>query len=435
MIDPIQQELGRTAPYTPTMAHPAHEPRIPAANLTYAYAGFGAVLGILFGVATAATLHQSAQTSQIKPAPAPAPAVVIAPAVVQASFTAPEEKDMGSVSSREAGLRGHLTTSWSERLGYHLVLSPSDPAAADAFALTVSEPVRPISVDLQLKAAAGQVLCDQNIVVKYDPSKGAAGKDSAQLGKLQAQELDRERASDVFQNDVQDGKVASISSTGTIPCSKQDYETAAYWSFTPQFPDLRQQEARLHKQNEVLLAKNAAPAAPQLHTVVKTVAAQHTSSEQRIAAEMKLTASAPKAAAIPRTLAVATPAPAAPASIKTADVAEVQKPAAFHFQIEGDDEIVDFDAAQKSLETSAGKTFFVSETLAASNVASWLDVQANVHYRCDETSSCTLSLASTTLLHATMRNHRSTLAQPEMLSQTSAQETFDAPAGPVSLGH
>jgi len=137
------------------------------------------------------------------------------------------------------------------------------------------------------------------------------------------------------------------------------------------------------------------PAAPKMAAVIKTVAAP------------KL-ASAPSPALVP-----AAGQPTAPA------LAEVQKASAFHFEIEGDDEIVDFDAGQKSLETSAGKTFFVNETLVASSVAGWLDEQANIHYRCDETSTCTLSLSrASTVLHATMRSHHNTLAQNDAPAMT-----------------
>jgi hypothetical protein len=222
-----------------------------------------------------------------------------------------------------------------------------------------------------------------------------------------------------------------------MPCSKPDYDRAAFWSFAPKFPDLREQAKLVQHNAPVSLAKSSAPA---VHPAVKQPqAAQLAASVKapvapRIVVAAKTVASAPKPAAP-----VLAPA-AAPAVAPAELAADTQKPAAFHFEIEGDDEIVDFDANQKSLETSAGKTFFVNETLVASNVANWLDEQANVHYRCDETSSCTLSLPSAaTVLHATLRSHHNLLAQSQTLSMNSTAAfpiptSYETSVGPESLG-
>jgi len=439
----MQQELGRTTPYSPSSPLSARAAtHVPAANLTYAYAGFGAVLGVLFGVATAVTLHQSNQIVALqKPAATTAaPAAAHETGVVFASFAGPEEKDMGSVSSPSSGLRGHLTTSWSEKLGYRFVVEPAEAAQRPAFAQAVSDPPRPLSIEIQLKAASGQVLCNQRVVVKYDPRKAVA-QDANDLDRLEAQEFTRERNNDIFQSDLgKDGQIRSISSQGTMPCTKQAYDSAAFWSFSPQFPDLREQ-ARLMKpaapapQVAAVKVPEAHPvfkAAP-VHTaiaVVKAPAVPAHTSTVKVAVAKALPAPNPRAAAEGTLAAKA-----------VEQTAEVQKMQPFHFQIEGDDEIVDFDAAQKSLETSAGKTFFVSETLVASNVAGWLDEQANVHYRCDETSNCTLSLASAaTVLHATMRPHRSSAIQQELVSMSDGpssgpQDFNPIPVSPNGMGH
>jgi len=442
--DPIQQDLGRTTPFTPSAFSP-RPTQVPAANLTYAYAGFGAVLGILFGVATAATMHQTTQIAQQKPSAPPAPAVTHEVAVVHAGFVLPEEKDMGSVNSRTSGLRGHLTTSWSERLAYHFVVGPTDPAQNEAFAATVNDSPRPLSVDLQMKSAAGEVLCGQQVVVKYDPRK-AAGQNPSQIDQLEAQESSREHSADVFQNDLnKDGKIESISSRGVLPCSKQEYDSAAFWSFSPQFPDLREQSRHLqHPAVPLVMAKSSAPEA---HVASKSLVSHELIAAEKLpSAPVVKLASAPKVANVAKPISSPKPAsvytaPSAPAATDLATV--VQKAVPFHFEIEGDDEIVDFDASQKSLETSAGKTFYVNETLVASSVAGWLDEQANIHYRCDETSSCTLSLASApTLLHATMRAHHGTLTQPDTTlsmsvgqgSTTTGLGSGQAPVGPQELG-
>jgi hypothetical protein len=255
-----------------------------------------------------------------------------------------------------------------------------------------------------------------------------------QLSRLEAQELDREQSSDVFQSDLgKDGQISSISSQGTIPCSKQDYEATAFWTFAPQFPDLREQAQVLKRSSAMAEAKAATPKIPAIrdvdtaHAVLAAI---------KPPAAPKLIPATGKAAARPAVIANASaPVQIPVASLHNEATAEVQAPAPFHFEIEGDDEIVDFDATQKSLETSAGKSFFVSETLAASSVAGWLDEQANIHYRCDEKSSCTLSLASaSTVLHATMRSHHATLAEAGTPPVGVGSVGNDAPAGLASLG-
>lgn len=356
--------------------------------------------------------------------------------VVHAGFALPEEKDMGSVNSRSTGLRGHLTTSWSEKLNYHLQVEPADTAQRDAFAQTVSDPQQPVSINLQLKAATGQVLCGQQVVVNGDVTKAASVKPG----------------SDVFQANLgSTGKVESISSQGTMGCTKEAYDSAAYWSFSPQFPDLRQQ-AKVVKRSvpAAVLAKATMPLAPhtlqvsQTQQAVKLIASLKTDSvktdiERPVAVKPHPAVTVPAIAMVaklnsaPKAIApsVAAAVVDVPAVEKPAEVAaETQKPAVFHFQIEGDDEIVDFDAGQKSLETSAGKTFVVSETLVASNVAGWLDEQANIHYRCDENASCTLSLPSAgTVLHATMRSHHGYFVQPQTLSMNEDNPIPVSPTG------
>jgi hypothetical protein len=99
----------------------------------------------------------------------------------------------------------------------------------------------------------------------------------------------------------------------------------------------------------------------------------------------------------------------------------VDAPGAFRYLVEGDDEIVDVNAAQRSIETSLGKTFYVDGTFGA--VIAEGDTQTNLHYRCDQSASCTISLADATVLHATMRNHHGAAA-PTELSMTVTQDTM-----------
>jgi hypothetical protein len=450
----------------------------------------GCVLGVLFAVAVTSPVRPNDQPAVQNTQTAQVAAVVHSASVAPAVPAAPQEpaspqlRDMGLVSSGVGGLKGHLSTTWTDKLVYKLELGPDDPAQHDAFAMTVNDPPRPLSVQVELKSAAGQVLCNQKVVLKYDPRR-AVPSSGADLNQLEAQEVERERASDVFQSGLgKDGQIESITSQGSIPCSKTAYEGAAFWSFAPQFPDLREQASLMKAQAAEQAAVKApapqalpvhavkAPAAGQLVAAVKapeahvSVAqvknpAQHqtiatvkpSAAHQQVAAvrapEARIFGSPVKASARQESVAaVNAPAAfppvapvnrlAAPLTAVASDApeaetvtAQVEVPAlpaiaqptpVFTYQIEGDDEIVEVDAVQKSIETSAGKTFFVQGSLMASDGNASVDTQTNVHYRCDQNSSCTLSLADATVLHATMRMHRATSVQTE-LSMTDVQSS------------
>lgn len=58
---------------------------------------------------------------------------------------------------------------------------------------------------------------------------------------------------------------------------------------------------------------------------------------------------------------------------------------------EGDFTVANFDAKVGTIESSDGRTFVVGITIVASNANSWGDYRSNVHYRCSQTGSCTLS--------------------------------------------
>ncbi len=68
---------------------------------------------------------------------------------------------------------------------------------------------------------------------------------------------------------------------------------------------------------------------------------------------------------------------------------EVTKPPSVYS--EGDFTVADYDAKGGTIETSDGRTFAVGITIAASDANSWGDYRSNVHYRCSQTGSCTLS--------------------------------------------
>jgi hypothetical protein len=242
----------------------------------YFYAAAGTAFGILFGAAIAASLwlpNWLAQPSAMANAGVPAPAPV-----------APQgPRDFGSVKAIVAGLNGHLTTEWREKPTYTLVIEPSAPAQQPGFALAVTGSPRPLSVGFQLLDRTGAVVCGQDVVVRYDASRaalnaasgnsdsrnnapktagtqGSAAAGDAQ-GRLEAEEMSRERGRDIFENEIgDDGQIEAIDAQGAIPCSKQAYDSAAAWSFSADFPSLAEQAELLKRETETEATQKAAPA-------------------------------------------------------------------------------------------------------------------------------------------------------------------------------
>jgi len=343
---------------------PAGEPQEPAANRVYvyaAYAAIGAVLGILVGVAFAANTWRVAGPSG--------------------------PNDLGPVISNAEGLRGHLVTNWDKKLKYRLVVEPVYPGQHAEFSFAVSNPPRPLSVDIQLKDPAGSVLCGKTIVLKYDPRQAPflrasdrqpqAGKTGAgnlstdqtshamDVARSEALELEREHGKDIFQNGTgQDGQIESISSHGEIPCSMQAYERTASWSFSPDFPTLDEQADLLKRQADVHADANPSPTDLSAAT----------------------TASGASKASAPR---------------KRAKYKAPEEPATF--AIEGDDELVGYDPSRGIIETRARKTFFIDKTSGEDIAARWQDIPANIHYKCDLTAACTLTRKGAVVLHARLK--------------------------------
>jgi hypothetical protein len=340
---------------------PAIEPPKPKANPIFLIAAIGGGVGILFGIAIAfITWHEA------KPTPPPGPIVAQQPSLPHVT------RDLGSVVSSPVGLQGHLITKWDDKLEYSLVIEPNDPARIAGFALAVSDPPRPLSINVELKNFAGYVLCRQDIVLKYDARKAAAlaaaraqslaGKrhgrkvsgeqenQAVDFDKLDAQEAERERGKDIFRNQTgPDGQIESILSQGKIPCPAIAYGSVAYWSFTSNFPAVDEQDELLQRR-----ANDTSPSS-------KTLAAR-----------------------------------------KEATKIAAGKPA--YLSIEGDDAIVGYDAATGVIETGAGKTFLMDRTSGEADAIRGRDFPINIHYRCDQTTAdCTFSHAGAVLLHAKLK--------------------------------
>ena len=271
--DPAVEPLPAIEPLPAVEPPPTVEPPKRKANLLFLIIAIGAGVGILLGIAIAAITWNEA-----KPTPPPGPIVAQEPSLPH------ETKDLGTVTSNTVGLQGHLITKWDDKLEYSLVIEPNDPAHLAGFALAVSDPPRPLSIVVELKNFAGFVLCRQNIVLKYDAGKAAAlaaaraknlaGKShgsnissdqdnqAAGLDQLEAQEAERERGKDIFRNQTgPNGQIESIRSQGEIPCPAIAYGSVAYWSFTPNFPAVDEQDELLKRRANATSPSSKTPAA------------------------------------------------------------------------------------------------------------------------------------------------------------------------------
>jgi hypothetical protein len=132
---------------------------------------------------------------------------------------------------------------------------------------------------------------------------------------------------------------------------------------------------------ETSVAHNSA-AAPVHHVAVKTIV----KNELRSATLMARMTIAAKAPVVPAAAALA---------VDSDTVAPEAAPQPATLTIEGDLTMADFDASTGIVETREGRNFSVSQegvqTGSDGNTLAWQDYAGNVHYRCTQTGSCTLT--------------------------------------------
>jgi hypothetical protein len=276
--------------------------------------------------------------------------------------------DLGQMLFSPAGVKGHLVLNWDKKLVYKLAVEPSDPARAREFAQVIAVSPRPLAVAIELKDADGYALCMKSIAVKYDPMQALPGgaqpgapatqpAPAAELERQQQQEVARERGKDLFQNQAgQDGQIQSISASGDIPCSNQDYASAVSWSFAPDFPSADEQDAWLERQTGAAEGTTAA---------VAEASASRTAAQRR-------------------------------AKKKAAEQSGA-------FAIEGDDELVGIDSSRGIAKTTTSITFLLSAATAKDAAARWQDLPASIHYKCDMNYACTLTHRGAVVLTAQLR--------------------------------
>ncbi len=328
-----------------------------ASSQTRVYAATGVGLGLLVGLVVAAIFLRPGSPSLAS--------------------------DMGAVNSNEYGLKGRLATDWKDRLAYHLTIEPSAPELRAGFQSDVSASPRPLSIDVQVKDPFGKVLCGNTVLLKFDPrnaptslvtdpgpkatkaQKELAARNEIEQGlnlaRLEGQELDREHGRDVFQADVgPDGKIASISNQGTLPCTRKQFDNIASWSFTTDFPIL----VKPAEDQGSLPDANAEPSTPQESSAKN---------------------------------------PDADKASSTAKTRRKPLAAGSRISVEGDDAIVWFDASNGIIETSAGKVLLLDKTDTIGNSIKGRDFPIQIHYRCDQTGACTFAGVGTGVHHARAR--------------------------------
>lgn len=240
------------------------------------FAVAGAALGIVLGIGAAASLSlpqriarahtasakthsQPDHTQDGKVQPAEAQAHEVQSAIAQ-----PGPKDLGSAAFDAAGLTGRLTADWNDKATYQLAIEPANPAQQAGFSLAVAGSPKPLSVSFQLMDAKGAVLCGQEAIVRFSPSRGATAQTgSAELTQLEAQEAVRERGHDIFENEIGDeGEIAGINAKGAMPCSMQAFASAKSWSFSADFPSVAEQAELLKQVHPATAPKSAHSAKP-----------------------------------------------------------------------------------------------------------------------------------------------------------------------------
>ncbi|MGA2348870.1 MAG: hypothetical protein ABSF70_00440 [Terracidiphilus sp.] len=347
-VSPAQASPGKPPAPQPLIPQAwAQRIRVFAESKTRVYVAAAVGGGILFGVILLVALSFTSNSSS------------------------PEGRyDLGPAASTAVGLKGRLFIEWDKKIKYRLTLGPDDPDQKAGFAFAVTNSPRPLSIDVHLQDSQGFVLCDREVILKYDAKSAVAlaaptqdlsadardpsdrsNDQSAQavdVARLEAQEPARELGKDVFQNQAgPDGQITSINAQGEMPCSAKAYENTTSWSFLPNFPSITEQHEWLKRQKE-LQAQTAHAA------------------NQAAARKKKI---------------VIDPLP---------------------FTIEGDDAIVDFDVSGGTIETRGRKTFYYKANGGMVD-SRWQDYPVTIHYRCDQSSICTLMHPGAGALRARMR--------------------------------
>jgi hypothetical protein len=231
------------------------------------------------------------------------------------------DDDLGMGVFDAAGLKGHLITKWDGKAIYRLRIEPDNQSQLAGFAATIANPPYPLSFNIRLKDSSGFALCGKTLPLNPDNQANNQG-------------------SDTFQNEIgSNGKILSISTEGTLPCSVEQYKRITSWDLSAIFPVVDVQDELLK------------------HPFKKDAQANTKKSKSRSGSVTVL-----------RSL----PAP-----------------------IEGDTVVVGDNLKLGVVETGSGKVFVLDKRESQNSVAKWLVSPAIIHYQCDLKARCIITRSGT----------------------------------------
>lgn len=239
--------------------------------------------------------------------------------------------DMGNRRFDPAGLGGRLIALWEGSAAYQLSIDPLEPQQLEGFRAVAADPPYPLSVVIRLKDAAGLVACQKEILLPTPQTAGDTGQAKVLLpGKTPGDDTVQYVAGE-------DDKIVEIDVAGPLSCPADAYRRFAGWDFTTNFPTLADQDDWLR--HEDALEARRRP---------------HAAGAGRILAQVQHL-----------------PAP-----------------------IEGDDVIVGDNPSRGTVETGAGRVFFIAKNGAGNRAPEWQIFPAAIHFRCDKNGLCILSRAN-----------------------------------------
>jgi hypothetical protein len=262
----------------------------------------------------------------------------------------PAFQDLGAAVSNGTGLKGSLKARWQGTSAqYQLEIEPIQPLESAGFSYVAANPPGPYMLHMKLLDSAGYAVCGKDVLFPFHSSSHA--------------EADRERGQDLLQTrDGDNGKVASMSAQGSLPCTDQQYKQVVYWDFSTNFPALAEQD-RLSKQAD---AKRRQEAQERLLLAQQNAPKSTDGDEQPVAPRSTFCPEGDGEGVAPRST----------------------------YCMVGDERVTRFDASRNVLETKFGGSFRVSGPAQQATARLWADNHVLFHYKCDQHSDCVLASAN-----------------------------------------
>ncbi len=309
---------------------------------------------------------------QVRSLPKPSPlilggfallaAVMVALVLFHHSSDTPasDSQDLGDGVYKAGGLRGHMLARWDGKLHYQVQIEPIDPTLASNFNITLSNPPHPIDITLRLLDSSGFALCQKTVRIPFDAAKSLPPADThppkgkaalarfqqeqdareSQIAHLQAQEQDRIKGQDIFQDQMNaDGEIVALNAQGDFPCDRKSFKHVDYWDMVTNYPTLDEQQA-LKDQKEREANRRAAE------------------------------------------------------SRRSSRLANAHRFGSA-FYVQGDEHVTSYDSARSLLTTSPGRTFSIERKQDQAIAALWASNFALIHYKCDQQASCALTHSGT----------------------------------------